>query len=365
MTGGLFSKSAKPSSHHAPRKRGWSGLGALFMLVTVAALVAWAPEVGAYDQYTQNGGDATNCGTCHGDFRANGYVSLKDGTAWNDDMHDGHRRVMLDGDCDTCHSPGGRSPVILNSSNGGAGFPAIACVGCHGREGDVGTDTGLPDPTPGDGNPWFPITDRGAGLRQQHWIADRIVNGTSTRVCADCHADATPANYTTVAEDVPPPYYFTPDPNHPFKPNDACDANGTESVFGTLGLDNDGNGLIDSADVACAPVNLPPVAVDDAYTTNEETPLNVAAPGVLTNDSDPESDPITAVPDTGPSSGALTLNADGSFTYTPNAGFNGTDSFTYFANDGTSDSTTPATVTITVNAVNDAPVAVGDSYTTD
>ena len=64
----------------------------------------------------------------------------------------------------------------------------------------------------------------------------------------------------------------------------------------------------------------------------------------------------------GPANGTLTLNADGSFTYTPNANFNGTDSFTYQANDGTADSNV-ATVTITVNAVNDAPVASDDSYT--
>ena len=60
----------------------------------------------------------------------------------------------------------------------------------------------------------------------------------------------------------------------------------------------------------------------------------------------------------------MTLNADGSFTYTPNANFNGTDSFTYTASDGTADSNV-ATVTITVDAVNDAPVAVNDAATTD
>jgi VCBS repeat-containing protein len=58
----------------------------------------------------------------------------------------------------------------------------------------------------------------------------------------------------------------------------------------------------------------------------------------------------------------LTLNSDGSFTYTPAANFNGTDTFTYKANDGAADSA-PATVTITVNAVNDIPTAVADSYT--
>ena len=56
----------------------------------------------------------------------------------------------------------------------------------------------------------------------------------------------------------------------------------------------------------------------------------------------------------------VTLAANGSFTYTPNANFNGTDSFTYTASDGTADSNV-ATVTITVSAVNDAPVAVDDS----
>ena len=61
--------------------------------------------------------------------------------------------------------------------------------------------------------------------------------------------------------------------------------------------------------------------------------------------------------------GTLTLNANGSFTYTPAANYNGTDSFTYKANDGTADSNV-ATVTITVTAVNDAPV-VGQPYGLD
>ncbi len=60
----------------------------------------------------------------------------------------------------------------------------------------------------------------------------------------------------------------------------------------------------------------------------------------------------------------MTLTADGSFTYTPNANFNGTDSFTYTASDGTAASNV-ATVTITVTRVNDAPVAVNDAATTD
>src|SRR5256712_648917 len=95
-----------------------------------------------------------------------------------------------------------------------------------------------------------------------------------------------------------------------------------------------------------------PVAANDSYSTNEDTALTVAAPGVLGNDSG--SATLTAVLVAGPSHGTLALNANGSFSYTPAANFNGTDGFTYKANDGTADSNV-ATLTISVTAVNDAP----------
>ena len=97
-----------------------------------------------------------------------------------------------------------------------------------------------------------------------------------------------------------------------------------------------------------------PVAANDSYTTNEDTALTVAAVGLLGNDSDADGDQLHAILVSAPSHGQLTWNGDGAFTYTPAANFNGTDSFTYKANDGAADSNT-GTVTINVAAVNDAP----------
>ena len=109
--------------------------------------------------------------------------------------------------------------------------------------------------------------------------------------------------------------------------------------------------------------NNPPVAGNNAYTTKEDTALNRAAPGVLSNDTDADGDNITAIKVSDPAHGTVTLNSNGSFTYTPAANYNGTDSFTYRANDGQANSNT-ATVTITINAVNRPPVAVNDAYST-
>ena len=107
--------------------------------------------------------------------------------------------------------------------------------------------------------------------------------------------------------------------------------------------------------------NQVPVAVADAYTTTQDTAVSIAAPGVLNNDSDGDGDGLTAVLDTTTSNGTLTFNADGSFDYTPDAGFEGDDTFTYHATDGMDDSNT---VTVTISVLNTAPMAVSDSYST-
>ncbi|PWR01478.1 hypothetical protein DKT77_16740, partial [Meridianimarinicoccus roseus] len=105
--------------------------------------------------------------------------------------------------------------------------------------------------------------------------------------------------------------------------------------------------------------NDAPVAVSDAFTTDEDVALTGAS--VAGNDSDPDGDTLVYSVVSGVANGTLSLNGDGTFTYTPDADFNGTDGFTYQVSDGTLTDT--ATVSLTVDPVNDAPVASGESYT--
>ncbi len=111
--------------------------------------------------------------------------------------------------------------------------------------------------------------------------------------------------------------------------------------------------------------NVPPTAAPDSYTTLQDTPLEIPAPGVLGNDEDPNNEPLAAVLASQPAHGTLTLNANGSFSYTPEAGYSGSDSFTYRADDY-ADQTEPVTVTITVlpTGTNIPPTAAADAYST-
>lgn len=237
-------------------------------VIALVTLVAWAPMSQAYETYSAdkvtNPAGAQepvgNCKTCHGHFRATNeenrtsylrdeYISPTDGKAWSETyqevtasepeeevgLHDVHRHIMLDkiggSRCNVCHTrPPGFYPVYLNSSTT-TDLDPISCVGCHGRDEDAGNDNisgGL-----------------GAGLRQHHTDA-------GVPECKTCHADADPASYLPVGEDVPPPYYFTPDPVFPNKPTDPCSQNGEEDYAGgPKGLDNDGDGRYDMSDFDC------------------------------------------------------------------------------------------------------------------
>jgi Ca2+-binding RTX toxin-like protein len=128
-----------------------------------------------------------------------------------------------------------------------------------------------------------------------------------------------------------------------------------EYTITATATDEDGVFSAGSLAVTVSAINDPPTASNDSYQTNGTGQLVVdAASGVLANDTDPDvGDTLTAHLIAGPSEGTLTLNADGSFTYTPNGGFTGPDSFTYEARD-TENQASQGTVTI---ALNQSPTA--------
>ncbi|MDH3521839.1 MAG: hypothetical protein OEM49_15430, partial [Myxococcales bacterium] len=124
--------------------------------------------------------------------------------------------------------------VFMSISTGGTGLAAISCVGCHGREADMGND-GL-------------SAGRGMGLRRHHEDA-------GVTLCGGCHSDVSTG--TPVGEEVLPAYYSASDAAHPLIPSDPCNpmADGYPEDYAgsTLGLDNDGNGLYDEADLTACP----------------------------------------------------------------------------------------------------------------
>lgn len=140
---------------------------------------------------------------------------------------------------------------------------------------------------------------------------------------------------------------INPDGTLTYTPN--ADYNGTDTITYTI---SDGNGGTDTAtvDVTVNPVNDPPVANDDAASTDEDTAVTI---DVLGNDTDVEGDSLTVTSATA-ANGSVVINPDGTLNYTPDANFNGGDTITYTISDGNG-GTASATVDITVNPVNDAP----------
>ena len=102
--------------------------------------------------------------------------------------------------------------------------------------------------------------------------------------------------------------------------------------------------------------NAAPTVTADSYTglLEDASFTRTAATGLLSNDTDPDGDPLTATKLTDPSHGSVSVSADGSFSYTPAADYNGTDSFTYSVDDGHGHAPT-GNVSLTIAAVNDAP----------
>jgi len=135
--------------------------------------------------------------------------------------------------------------------------------------------------------------------------------------------------------------------------------NGADSFSYTVS-DGHGGGSTAQVNLTVTPVNDPPHAVNDSYHLTQGQTLTIGAKdGVLANDTDVDGDALTVAGATiAPLHGQLTLNADGSFSYTPDKTYNGSDSFTYGVSDGHGGTST-AQVTLTVD--DSVPKAVGES----
>ncbi|QDV45476.1 hypothetical protein Enr13x_53550 [Stieleria neptunia] len=139
-----------------------------------------------------------------------------------------------------------------------------------------------------------------------------------------------------------------------------------DASFHYLAFDGNLNSIPAQVVVSFAAVNDAPTAVDDpttgaTYVTLENTSLTVdSASGVLGNDYDIDSGTLTAHL-INSNSGTVDLQSDGGFTYTPSSYFFGADTFVYQASDGEAFGN-HATVTITVQNINDAPIAGNDFY---
>ncbi len=142
-------------------------------------------------------------------------------------------------------------------------------------------------------------------------------------------------------------YTYTPNPNYV-----------GSDTFSVLVSDGKGGTTVATVTVNVTPVNDPPVATGETRTTPEDMPV-----GGRVVATDLDGDKLTYTVSAAPANGSVVMNADGTYTYTPNANFNGTNSFVVTVSDGKGGVTT-ATVTVNVTPVNDAPVVTGDTRTT-
>ena len=193
---------------------------------------------------------------------------------------------------------------------------------------------------------------------------DTPVDGTVLPNDIDIENDNLVVNTTPIDQPDNGMLSLNPDGTYTYTPDSGF--NGTDSF--EYEVCDDGNPVAcDTATVTIfvGAVNDPPMAVDDPITTDEDMPVTGS---LLPNDTDPEGDNlvVSTTPVDEPDNGAVSINPDGTFTYTPDPNFEGTDSFQYeVCDNGIPSLCDTATVTITVNPENDSPMAMDDPITTD
>lgn len=227
---------------------------------------------------------------------------------------------------------------------------------------DVVVADATPDtPDPADAQPDTFATDEDTAL-----VFDPRGNDSGTGTLTVTEIDGQPIEPGTPVAVTDGTVTLNPDGTLTFTPDP--DFSGTVD-FPYTAVDEDGRTVTSTVSIVVNPVNDAPAAADDNATTPEDTPVVI---DVLANDDDAEGNPLTITainglpiaigsPVTLPE-GVVSLNDDGTLTFTPAEGFNGDLSFSYTVTDGTTPVT--AQVDVTVTPVNDPPVAVADTVTT-
>jgi hypothetical protein len=257
------------------------------IVLVLAGLFVGPWPAGAFERWKNPSTGAGNCSACHGDFTDD---TSPAGTVFpSGDKHAMHNGSgSMDTACDLCHTSGdGRNP-FLGSSTGTNDTPGLGCVGCHGRAEDAGHDgisNGL-----------------GAGLRQHHHQAG-VTN------CAGCHTDADPASAMLVGEQVSPAYYGSPDTlvALPCNPIAAANVNENWSIGDVIGIDNDGDGLVDSDDPDCQAGTTTTTLATTTTTSSNTTSTTAASSTTTTTPSTSTSTTSSTVSTTSTSTSTTTV----------------------------------------------------------
>jgi hypothetical protein len=229
----------------------------LMIPVFIFLLMIFSSQVLAYEDYS-------GCTDCHGAFKGDNYTSLQDGTNWGTDLMDGHQPFISNASndtCDACHSSTGKKVVFLNSSSDTT--LSKSCVGCHGRDEDVTSNCTR------EGTGLEVECGSGAGLRKMHAL------NVAESDCGGCHS----SDPSPIGEQTAPFNYGLGS----IVMQDSCDGDGTESQFGSTGLDNDGDGQRDGSDSDCQG-NTPPTQPGTLSASAVTTRLATVSWGASTDD---------------------------------------------------------------------------------
>ena len=185
-------------------------------------------------------------------------------------------------------------------------------------------------------------------------VEDTPLNGSVGGNDSDPDGDG--LSYTLVSDPAHGTLTFNPDGTFTYIPNPDFNSNSGTDTFTYVVSDENGATATATVTLTIAPVNDLPVAPNVIESTPEDMPFN----GTLTG-TDVDGDTLTFSKASNPTNGTVTVNPDGSYTYTPNPNFNGSDTFTYKVSDGNGGEII-RTVTVNVIGLNDNPVAVNDAF---